>query len=151
VTLSVGAQTFSATVSGSGTFSASVPFALAEGPFTVSAAVSDAAGNIGSDSTPLVVDTVAPVITLTGFAGPTKDRPPTISVTTYTTLCRSVTLSVGAQSFSATVSGSGTFSASVPFALAEGPFTVSAAVSDAAGNIGSDSTPLLVDTVVPAV
>ncbi|MEI8618140.1 Ig-like domain-containing protein [Pseudoalteromonas sp. B193] len=59
------AQTMSATVLANGTWSIPVPVAIAEGAYTISASVSDAAGNDTTATGAGEIDTTAPTLVLT--------------------------------------------------------------------------------------
>ncbi|WP_367613866.1 BapA/Bap/LapF family large adhesin [Alteromonas sp. 07-89-2] len=157
VTDSAGAvQTFTATVQGDGTFSASVPSDLAEGSYTVVAEVTDGAGNTGSDSeTGGVVDTTSPAIDV-AEQGVGNDATPTISGTTDQPAGSTVSITVtdnagNIQTLSATVQSDGSFSVDVPTTLAEGNYTVQATVVDEAGNTASDAETGLIDTISPVI
>ena len=157
VTDSAGAvQTFTATVQGDGTFSASVPSDLAEGSYTVVAEVTDGAGNTGSDSeTGGVVDTTSPAIDV-AEQGVGNDATPTISGTTDQPAGSTVSITVtdnagNIQTLSATVQSDGSFSVDVPTTLAEGSYTVQATVVDEAGNTASDAETGLIDTISPVI
>ncbi|WP_441296387.1 Ig-like domain-containing protein, partial [Alteromonas sp. KUL150] len=157
VTDSAGAvQTFTATVQGDGTFSASVPSDLAEGSYTVVAEVTDGAGNTGSDSeTGGVVDTTSPAIDVAD-PGVGNDATPTISGTTDQPAGSTVSITVtdnagNIQTLSATVQSDGSFSVDVPATLAEGSYTVQATVVDEAGNTASDAETGLIDTISPVI
>uniref|UniRef100_UPI0036F1B67D BapA/Bap/LapF family large adhesin n=1 Tax=Alteromonas gracilis TaxID=1479524 RepID=UPI0036F1B67D len=157
VTDSVGAvQTFTTTVQGDGTFSASVPSDLAEGSYTVVAEVTDGAGNTGSDSeTGGVVDTTSPAIDVAG-PGVGNDATPTISGTTDQPAGSTVSITItdnagNIQTLTATVQGDGSFSVDVPTTLAEGSYTVQATVVDEAGNTASDAETGVIDTISPVI
>ena len=157
VTDSAGAvQTFTATVQGDGTFSASVPSDLAEGSYTVEAEVTDGAGNTGSDAeTGGVVDTTSPAIDV-AEQGIGNDSTPTISGTTDQPVGSTVSITVtdnagNIQTLSATVQSDGSFTVDVPATLAEGYYTVQATVVDEAGNTASDAETGLIDTISPVI
>ncbi|WP_334036445.1 BapA/Bap/LapF family large adhesin [Alteromonas macleodii] len=157
VTDSAGAvQTFTTTVQGDGTFSASVPSDLAEGSYTVVAEVTDGAGNTGSDSeTGGVVDTTSPAIDVAD-PGVGNDATPTISGTTDQPAGSTVSITVtdnagNIQTLSATVQIDGSFSVDVPTTLAEGNYTVQATVVDEAGNTASDAETGVIDTISPVI
>ena len=71
VSLDGGTTTFDAIVQPDGSWSVSVPAASipADGPYTVSAAVTTAAGETAQDTQPITIDKTAPVITITSVAG----------------------------------------------------------------------------------
>ncbi|MDO6547990.1 Ig-like domain-containing protein [Pseudoalteromonas carrageenovora] len=156
VTDSAGAaQTITATVGASGTWSVPVTTALAEGNFTVSASVSDAAGNAATATGAGEVDTIAPTLELTS-PGSSNDVTPTLSGTSDavegTVITFTVTDDLGAeQTFTTTVDASGNFSVEVPNALAEGPYSIDATISDAAGNSNDITGSGNIDTTAPSV
>ncbi|NDW21292.1 BapA/Bap/LapF family large adhesin [Alteromonas hispanica] len=157
VTDSAGAvQTFTSTVQGDGTFSASVPSNLAEGSYTVEAEVTDGAGNTGSDSeTGGVVDTTSPAIDVAD-PGVGNDATPTISGTTDQPAGSTVSITItdnagNIQTLTATVQGDGSFSVDVPATLAEGTYTIQATVVDEACNTASDAETGVIDTISPVL
>ena len=149
VTLTVAGQTLTATPS-NGAWS--VPSAiLADGTYPVVASVIDGAGNTGSATQQLTIDTVAPVVTIDG--GPsvtTNDPTPTIAGTTDAAPGTIVDVTVDSQTLTALVQSAGTWNVT-PSTLADGTGTVTASVTDPAGNQTTVSQLLTVDTVAPAV
>ncbi|YCH23035.1 Ig-like domain-containing protein [Pseudomonas sp. D1-3] len=146
--------TTTATVVAGGTYSANVPAGLVEGPYSVDASVTDAAGNTGSATDSGAIDTTAPAITVDAPAI-TNDTTPTITGTTDAPVGSVVTLTI-AQSTTvltttATVVAGGTYSANVPAGLVEGPYSVDASITDAAGNTGSATDSGAIDTTAPAI
>ncbi|MCW2957396.1 MAG: hypothetical protein JWP18_199, partial [Solirubrobacterales bacterium] len=149
VTVTVAGQTLTATPSG-GAWSVTSTI-LANGAYPVLASVSDGAGNPGSATQQLTVDTVLPVVTLDG--GPsvlTNDRTPTIAGTSDVAPGAVVRVGIDAQTLTALVQADGTWNVT-PAALGDGLRTVTASVTDPAGNPGTDSQELTVDTAAPAV
>jgi len=139
-----------ATVTGNTwTFTPTVP--LPDGPHTVTATATDAAGNTASDSNDFTVDTTAPAVTVTTPAegSSTNDSTPTYSGTVEAGATVVITVD-GVVLGNATVTGTTwTFTPTVP--LAEGPHTVTATATDAAGNTASDSNDFTVDLTAPTV
>ena len=162
ITLNLGGSAYSGTVValGNGALGFSIPVSSADlGSFSsISATVSsaDAAGNVGTAtaSRPYTVDTTAPVITVDAPAI-TNDTTPTISGTTDAPVGSTVTLTVtqGTNTFtvSTPVLADGTYTVDVPQALAKGPYTVGAQVTDPAGNTGSATDSGAIDTTAPAI
>ncbi|OUS67673.1 hypothetical protein B5G52_21560, partial [Pseudoalteromonas sp. A601] len=124
---------------------------LSEGEFTITATVSDSAGNEAIDSTVGVVDLTAPLINLDSI-NEGADSTPVISgqvqgATTGSIVSLIVTDSDGVeQQFMTHVLSDGSFSIEVPNSLAQGEFLVIATVADAAGNEASDSQTGLIDS-----
>ncbi|MDP2595027.1 Ig-like domain-containing protein [Alteromonas stellipolaris] len=148
-------QVFSALVAAGGVFSADVPAAMAEGNFTVSATATDEAGNSTTDNEAGVVDTLVPTLTI-DVADTTNDATPLITGTTDEPAGSVVTIlvtdSAGAtQTLSAVVQVDGSFSISPGTDLAEGDFTVSATISDEAGNTATASDAGSIDTTAPSL
>jgi outer membrane protein OmpA-like peptidoglycan-associated protein len=143
VSISVGDQTVTTTVSGTGAWSVTSP-ALGDGVVIVVASVSDAVGNVGTATQSLTVDTTAPSLTITGgSAVKTRDSTPTISGTTDAPLWSIVSVTVAGQSLKATVESGGTWSTTVA-ALPTGAVTVVATVTDPAGNTAKATQTLTV-------
>ncbi|MDO6534141.1 Ig-like domain-containing protein, partial [Alteromonas stellipolaris] len=148
-------QVFSALVAAGGVFSADVPAAMAEGNFTVSATATDTAGNSTTDNEAGVVDTLIPTLTI-NVADTTNDATPLITGTTDEPAGSVVTIlvtdSAGAtQTLSAVVLADGSFSISPGTDLAEGDFTVSATISDEAGNTATAGDTGNIDTTAPSL
>jgi len=161
VTLSVtdalgNTQTFTATVDGSGNFSVDVPNPLAEGEYSVTATATDASGNTATATeTGGNIDITSPLVNLDA-QGSTNDATPTISGNTDqapgSTVSIVVTDSAGnTQTFEAIVANDGTFSVDVPADLADGNFTVTATVTDDAGNQDTASEQGNIDTAAPSL
>jgi hypothetical protein len=149
VTVTIAGQTLTATPSG-GSWSATAPI-LANGTYPVVASTSDGAGNPGSATQQLTVDTVLPVVTIDG--GPsvaTNDSTPTLTGTSDVAPGTVVRVSVDSQPLTALVQPGGTWNVT-PTALGDGTRTVTAYVTDPAGNESSASKELTVDTAAAAV
>lgn len=147
VSLTIDGKDFTGTVS-SGTWSVSVTHPLGDNTYTAFASVSDAAGNTGSNTGTVIIDNVAPIITVNSLT--TKNRTPTITGTTDASDGRTVTLTVNGQQYTGTVSG-GAWSIAVTNSLADNTYTTSASVTDVAGNTGTNSGTLIVDNVPPTI
>jgi len=149
VTVTIAGRTLTATPAG-GVWSVSSPV-LPNGTYPVVASVTDAAGNEGSATQDLTVDTVLPVVTLAGPSPElTNDPTPTISGTTDVAPGTAVRVALDTLTLSALVQSDGEWNVT-PSTRADGPRTVTATVTDPAGNPGSDSKELIVDTTAPAV
>ncbi|MBP2167601.1 hypothetical protein J2125_000793 [Erwinia toletana] len=162
VTITLGGVTYTTTVAANGSWSVNVPStalqALAEGATTINASVSNSAGATASDSQAITVtggDNEQPTLTLNDFAGDNvldgaeKQIDQLLSgTTTNVEAGRTVTITLGGQTYSTLVQANGSWSVLVPSAALEaltaGTTTISASVSNAAGNSASDSSALVV-------
>ncbi|WP_323908786.1 retention module-containing protein, partial [Aeromonas veronii] len=146
-------QTLTAIVTPSGTFTVDVVTPLAEGSYTVTATVTDPAGNAGSATDDGSVDVTAPVITVDAPDN-TNDTTPTITGTTDAPAGSTVTLVVtdangNQQNLTATVQPGGSYSVDVTTPLAEGSYKVTASITDPAGNTGTSTDDGSVDSKAP--
>jgi hypothetical protein len=149
VTVDLADETLTAQVA-SGTWSVTAS-GLSDGPHRISMSVADAAGNEAGASQRLTVDTVLPVITVDGGAiASTNDPTPTITGTTDVAPGTTVRVAVGQQSRTALVQDDQTWDTTAT-TLTDGPRNVTAAVSDPAGNEGTDTQDLTVDTIAAAI
>ena len=150
VHVTVGSQTLTALVQVAGTWNVT-PAALSDGFRTVTAAVTDPAGNPGSATQSLTIFTTSPDVTITGGADAlTNDATPLISGTADVPPGTSVTVTLADETLTAQVQSGGTWSVTASF-LTEGPHRVIMDVVDAAGNPGTFTQWLTVDTVSPAI
>jgi hypothetical protein len=150
------ATTLDAAVDGTtGAYSVAAP-ALADGTWTVVGHQGDAGGNSSDTlSWTFTVDHTAPAVSLGAFEATSRTARPSFSGTTSGAATR-VTMMVtphdagGILTFAATLAGDGSFTATPPRDLADGPYSVAALASDAAGNTAM-STPVgfAVDTAPP--
>ncbi|EER1411995.1 TPA: Ig-like domain-containing protein [Escherichia coli] len=165
VTVTFGGKTYTATVAANGTWALNVPAAdlaaLGQGAQTITASVNDRAGNPGQTTHALTVDTVAPTVTIATVAGDDiinnaeQLAGQTISGTTIAEVGQTVTVTFNGQTWSATVGSGGSWSVFIPaqqFAgLSDGSYTISASVTDQAGNPGSASRGVTLNGDVPTV
>ena len=123
--------------------------ALADGPHRVVMSVSDAAGNPASATQTLTVDTVSPVVTITGGAtATTNDADPTIAGTSDAAPGTTVTVSIAGQTMTTLVQANGSWNAT-PSSVGEGTWPVVASAPDPAGNVGSARQTLTIDADAP--
>nr|WP_321206113.1 Ig-like domain-containing protein [Limnobaculum sp. M2-1] len=164
VTVTLEGTSYTTTVQSDGRWSLSIPSAdisaLADGPYTLNASLSDAAGNsISVDHTITLIADAASLPTLTvspvsgdGYLNAAEaGLPLTLSGTsTNVEEGQIVTLTLNGISYSATVTADGSWSTTVSVAdlnnITDGTYQVLATVSDAAGNPASDSKPLVLIT-----
>lgn len=150
IRISVDAQSLTALVQAGGTWNVA-PSALPDGTRTVSASVTDPAGNDGTDSQVLTVDTTAPAVAITGGATAlTNDATPEITGLTDAAPGTTVTVTLADQTLTGEVQADGAWSVTAA-KLSDGPHRIVLSVSDAAGNSGSATQQLTVDTVAPVV
>lgn len=150
VQVTVDAQTVSALVQPGGSWNLRTA-TLADGTRTVTASVRDPAGNEGTDSLLLTVDTVAPAVTIAGGADAlTNDATPGISGTADVAAGTTVTVTLADETLTGLVGSAGGWSVTAA-ALSDGPHRVVMSVSDAAANQASFTQTLTVDTVAPLV
>jgi len=152
VDVTVAGQNLRATVASDGRWSI-IPKTLAQGENVIVATVTDSAGNSGSFTQTLTVDTIADAIAIDGGVNDLgNDSTPTISGTTTAPIGSTVSISVETQSLTAVVGVSHTWSVTVVSpSLADGTHDVVATVTDLAGNLGSFSQVLTVDTLADSL
>ena len=123
------------------------------GTFNVTAKLTDVAGNASVNSSPtsLMVDTINPAVAITTIEGGNTqinaaEAAGGVQIGGTAEIGSTLTLNGSAV----TVDGSGNWSTSVATA-GQGPLVVTAVATDAAGNTGTASTTLTVDTTAPTV
>ncbi|VAL94240.1 type 1 secretion target domain-containng protein [Enterobacter hormaechei] len=165
VTVTLGGKTYTALVGSDGTWTLDVPaadlVALSQGALTVTAVVNDKAGNSGQTTHTLTVDTVAPAVTISTVADDDIVNNAellagqTISGTTTAEQGQTVTVSFNGHSYQATVGSDGSWSVFVPgrdfLGLSDGDYTITATVSDKAGNPGSATHDMTLNGDVPTI
>ncbi|SAF42035.1 type 1 secretion target domain-containng protein [Enterobacter cloacae] len=166
VTVSLNGKDYTTTVSADGSWTLNVPAAdlagLTDGSVTVTASVSDNAGNPASVDHNLAVDITAPAVTINTVAGDDviniaeHGQAQIISGTaTGAAAGDKVTVTIGGQTYTTVLDAAGNWSVGVPAnvisGLSDGTVTVTASVTDAAGNTGSGTHNVTVDTGLPSV
>ena len=166
VTVSLNGKDYTTTVSANGSWTLNVPAAdlagLTDGSVTVTAAVSDKAGNPASVDHTLTVDVTVPAVTIHTVAGDDvinvaeQNQAQIISGSaTGAAAGDTVTVTIGGQSYTTVLDAAGNWSVGVPAnvisGLSDGSVTVTASVTDAAGNTGSGTHNVTVDTGLPSV
>ncbi|WP_272819756.1 Ig-like domain-containing protein [Pseudoalteromonas mariniglutinosa] len=142
-------QVFTAVVQADQTWSVSVPQALAQGTYTVSASVRDGVGNLTTEQTTGVVDSVAPSLLIDNLQ-PTANATPTITGSSNE-IGGEVSVVVNGQTLQATVANDGTWQVTVPTALGDGDYPVEVTITDAAGNQQTASATLSIDSIAPVL
>ncbi|MEP8764086.1 Ig-like domain-containing protein [Enterobacter roggenkampii] len=166
VTVSLNGKDYTTTVSADGSWTLNVPAAdlagLTDGSVTVTASVSDKAGNPASVDHNLTVDVTVPAVTINTIAGDDvinvaeHSQAHVISGTaTGAAAGDKVTVTIGGQTYTTVLDAAGNWSVGVPASvisgLSDGTVTVTASVTDAAGNTGTGSHNVTVDTGLPSV
>ncbi|MCC1991023.1 Ig-like domain-containing protein [Enterobacter cloacae] len=165
VTVTFGGKSYTATVDADGNWAATVPSAdlagLKDGDASVQVSVTNAHGNSASAGREYSVDATAPGVTIDTVAGDNvingseASAGVTVSGTTTAEAGQTVTVTLGGNSYTAQVQPDGTWSVNVPSAdlsaLADNGYTVQVSVSDTAGNPGSASKAITLDTTPPTV
>jgi len=140
-----------------GSWELSIPTELVEGTYDVVVTVTDAAGNVSTDtsSDQLIVDTTTPasptVNTLT-----TNNTTPVISGTATLDPGEILTVTVDGILYTVgdgnlIINSDGTWTLNIPTTLTEGIYDVTASITDSAGNTTNDSgtSELIIDTSAP--
>ena len=166
VTVSLNGKDYTTTVSANGSWTLNVPAAdlagLSDGSVTVTASVSDKAGNPASADHNLTVDVTVPAVTIHTVAGDDvinvaeHNQAQIISGSaTGAAAGDKVTVTIGGQTYTTVLDAAGNWSVGVPAnvisGLSDGTVTVSVSVTDAAGNTGSGTHNVTVDTGLPSV
>ncbi|MBY7247977.1 Ig-like domain-containing protein [Enterobacter roggenkampii] len=166
VTVSLNGKDYTTTVSADGSWTLNVPAsdvaALTDGSVTVTASVSDKAGNPASVDHTLTVDVTVPAVTINTVAGDDvinlaeHSQAHVISGTaTGAAAGDKVTVTIGGQTYTTVLDAAGNWSVGVPASvisgLSDGSVTVTASVTDAAGNTGTGTHNVTVDTGLPSV
>ncbi len=165
VTVTLNNMDYTTVVDGSGNWSLGVPASvvsgLADGSYPVSVSVTDKAGNTGSQSLTVTVDTAAPVIGINTIAGDDvinaseKGADVQITGTSDQPAGTAITVTLNGQNYAATTEASGNWSVTVPAsavtALGQANYTVTAAVTSDIGNSATASHNVLVDSALPGV
>ncbi|MFY8329166.1 beta strand repeat-containing protein, partial [Pseudoalteromonas sp. ZZD1] len=127
---------------------------LPDGDYSYSASITDAAGNTGSAAGVGEIDTLAPELTITHL-GTVNDDTPTISGMSSepagTVITVTLTDSSGVETeLSASVDDNGDWSVQSP-ALADSDYSVSASVTDEAGNTTTADNSFTLNTNAPSI
>lgn len=166
VTVTLGGKVYSAVVDAQGHWSVSVPVNdlhnFADGPLAYQVSATDAAGNNGKINGSVSVDTTAPLLSIAVFAGDDvlnateQKNVQTVSGTASATeQGKHVDVQINGKHYSATVGADGRWSVNVPAAdlapLTNGNHTISATLTDAAGNSTTTSHNFVVKNLQPTV
>ncbi|MBJ8503365.1 hypothetical protein I6M94_19255, partial [Acinetobacter pittii] len=120
--------------------------ALTDGPHTITVTATDAAGNAGTDTAVVTIDTSVPVVSLDDVV--TNDTTPALTGAINDPTA-TVVVTVDGVDYPATNNGDGTWTLAdntLPV-LIDGPHTVTVTATDPAGNTATDTATLTIDTV----
>ncbi|WP_369833829.1 Ig-like domain-containing protein [Cronobacter dublinensis] len=159
VTVTPGGSAYNATVQPDGSWSVDLPSAevqaLADGQLTITASLTDAAGNAISVDHTVTLDTTEPVVTIDPIA--VDDIVSESEAGALVTLSgtaepnSSVVITIGSLTFNATANASGVWTTDVSLAtLADGDYIANVVATDAAGNSGTATRPFDMLTTPPA-
>ncbi|EOL1991119.1 Ig-like domain-containing protein [Escherichia coli] len=165
ITVTLNSKNYTTTLDAAGNWSVGVPAAdvtaLGSGPQTITVAITDAAGNSDDASRTVTVSLAAPTIGINTIASDDvinateKGADLQITGTSNQPVGTTITVTLNGQNYTATTDSSGNWSATVPAsavsALGEANYTVTANVTDTAGNSNSASHNVLVNSALPAV
>ncbi|WCG82214.1 Ig-like domain-containing protein [Pectobacterium sp. A5351] len=158
VSISIGSSSLVAITDANGFWSTTIPASVY---FTTQGNVNITATSLDATLTRTVlVDTIAPTLTIEAFAGDNvlggteASTAQTITGTASTTEAgQLVSVVLNGKTYTAQVSATGTWSVSVPAAdlaqLSDGSHTITATLSDIAGNTTTDTQIVTVDTGIP--
>ncbi|WP_425267544.1 Ig-like domain-containing protein, partial [Enterobacter hormaechei] len=166
VTVMLNGKAYSATVATNGQWTTTVPASevgqLGEALYTVSASATDSVGNSTSTSHTVNVESVLPGVIINTVAG--DDVINAAELATGQTISgkvvnaeagNTVTVTIGGNSYTATVQSDLTWSVSVPesvlTALGNGDLTVSASVTNGVGNSGTGEREIVIDANLPGL
>ena len=142
-------ETLSAVVAAGGAWSVTAAD-LSDGPHRVVMRVSDAAGNRTGFTQMLTIDTVAPIVAITGGAtATTSDVDPTITGTSDAAPGTTVTVTIAGQTMTTLLQANGTWN-TTPTVVGEGTWPIVASAPDPAGNVGSAAQTLTIAPASPA-
>ncbi|WP_159077884.1 Ig-like domain-containing protein, partial [Enterobacter mori] len=166
VTVTLNGVDYTTTVQANGSWSVTVPSAdlsgITDGNYTISAAVSDKAGNPASADRDVLVDTTVPQLTINTVSDDdvinSAEHAQALIVTGSVTGAAAgdvVTVILNGKSYTATLDASGNWSVGVPAAdvtaLAAGDYTITAALTDKAGNSNSATHDVEVNLTAPVL
>ncbi|NAL44375.1 Ig-like domain-containing protein, partial [Escherichia coli] len=166
VTVTLNGVTYSGTVQADGSWSVSVPTAdlsnLTASQYTVSASVSDKAGNPASATHGLAVDLTVPVLTINTVSGDdiinAAEHGQALVISGSSTGGEAgdvITVTLNSKTYTTTLDASGNWSVGVPLsdvtALGSGPQTITATITDAAGNSDDASRTVTVNLTAPTI
>nr|WP_269438165.1 S8 family serine peptidase [Phosphitispora fastidiosa] len=148
-----GSQLLGSTAAAGGAWTMIVDLSgLTDGPLSITATASDAAGNVSSPSSAktLIKDTVNPTFTVTTAPNPAPSGDVTVTVAANETLQEAPVVVVGGNTVTmAPTSTVNVWEVSYPISTENGIINITVAGTDAAGNSGSAGVSFTADTIAP--
>ena len=165
VTITFGGKTYTTTVAANGSWSTTVPAAdmaaLRDGDASAQVRVTNVNGNSATATHEYSVDSAAPTVTINTIASDNIINASeaaagvTVSGTSTAETGQTLTVTLNGTNYQTTVQADGSWSLTLPAsdltALANNGYTLTATVSDQAGNPGSASKGVTVDTTAPVI
>ncbi len=165
VTITFGGKTYTTTVAANGSWSTTVPAAdmaaLRDGDASAQVRVTNVNGNSATATHEYSVDSAAPTVTINTIASDNIINASeaaagvTVSGTSTAQTGQTLTVTLNGTNYQTTVQADGSWSLTLPAsdltALANNGYTLTATVSDLAGNPGSASKGVTVDTTAPVI
>ncbi|EFC5493790.1 Ig-like domain-containing protein, partial [Escherichia coli] len=165
VTVTFGGKTYTTTVAANGSWSTTVPAAdlaaLRDGDASAQVRVTNVNGNSATATHEYSVDSAAPTVTINTIASDNIINASeaaagvTVSGTSTAQTGQTLTVTLNGTNYQTTVQTDGSWSLTLPAsdltALANNGYTLTATVSDLAGNLGSASKGVTVDTTAPVI
>lgn len=140
---------------GNGNWSVTSP-SLPDGAITITAETSDLAGNEGSDSIGITIDTTAPAVAITTPADGAVSITAPATITGTAEQDATVTITLTDANGNVTTLGThtaadGTWTQDIESILTDGTYTITATATDAAGNTASTTATFTIDSSAPAI
>ncbi|MEQ0878482.1 Ig-like domain-containing protein, partial [Enterobacter vonholyi] len=166
VTVTLNGKIYAATTAADGTWSLTVPAAdlagLGEANYILSASATNGVGNSVSNTANMLVDTALPTVTINTVAGDNVINVAEVAAgqtlsgkVTNAEAGNTVTVTIGGNTYTATVQSDLTWSVNVPesvlTALGNGELTVSATVTNGHGNTGTGEREVVIDASLPGL
>jgi hypothetical protein len=166
VTVTLNGKNYTATTAADGSWSLTVPAAdlagLGQANYTLNATATNGVGNSVSNTANLLVDTALPTVTINTVAGDNVINAAEVAAgqTLSGTVANAeagntVTVTIGGNSYTATVQNDLTWSVNVPSdvltALGNGSLSVTATVTNGHGNTGTGEREIVIDANLPGL
>ncbi|QKJ87898.1 hypothetical protein PMPD1_2964 [Paramixta manurensis] len=156
VTVTLGDHQYTGTPANDGSWTITLPSGdlqdLPQGNNQIVVVVTDPAGNSSTSTTPIVVDTIAPTLTVNPIAADgmlnAQEQSQPLEISGSGEANDTVTVTLNGHTYTTTVGDNGQWSVAVPATdlaeLSDGSHPVAVSISDAAGNSTNQTAPLTV-------